>query len=121
MLRTLTESLETLKATQAETAAVLPRPVADEGTQYRECRTLDDILGASDGSQEVPDIILLRCAIADLSGDKKFATAEAIFLVLEGKIPWLRDDEGSVRHVCFHPTRFRDSAEALGRNGYGKR
>lgn len=101
LLGRLTTSLEMLKATQAETAAVLPRLVVDEEGQYRECHTLDDVLKASNESQEAPGVTLLRCAIADLSDDKKPTTAEAIFLVLEGKFSWLRDDAGSVRRVCF--------------------
>lgn len=101
LLGRLTTSLEMLKATQAETAAVLPRLVVDEEGQYRECHTLDDVLKASNESQEAPSVTLLRCAIADLSDDKKPTTAEAIFLVLEGKFSWLRDDAGSVRRVCF--------------------
>ncbi|EPS94305.1 hypothetical protein FOMPIDRAFT_1033410 [Fomitopsis schrenkii] len=98
LLGRLTTSLEMLKATQAETAAVLPRLEVDEEDQYREFQSLDDVLKASGESQDLPDITLLRCAIADLSADKKPTTAEAIFLVLEGKVSWLRDDEGSVRH-----------------------
>ena len=92
----------------------------DEDVRYRKCQTVDDVLKASDGAQNVPDSTLLRCAIADLSGDKKPATTEAIFLVLEGKIPWLRDDEGSVRHVCFFLHCFWETTKALGRNDYCK-
>ncbi|KAH9833750.1 uncharacterized protein C8Q71DRAFT_725515 [Rhodofomes roseus] len=99
LLRRLAGSLESLKAAQAETAAVLPRPALVDEAHYKECQTLDEVIQTSEGSQDVPDVTLLRCALADLVAETKPATAEAIFLVLDGKVPWLRDEEGSVRHV----------------------
>ncbi|KAH9927260.1 uncharacterized protein B0H18DRAFT_1003752 [Fomitopsis serialis] len=98
LLGRLAASLESLKATQGETVAVLPRPAPAEDVHYGQCQTLDEVVKASESSQDVPDVTLLRCALADLAAEKKPATPEAMFLVLEGKITWMKDDEGSVRH-----------------------
>ncbi|KZT70377.1 hypothetical protein DAEQUDRAFT_668036 [Daedalea quercina L-15889] len=101
LLDRLTALLEELKSTRAETAVVLPRPALASEAHYRECQTLDDVLKVSGENQDVPDVTLLRCAITELFDEKKPATSEAIFFVLEGKIPWLRGggDEGGARHL----------------------
>ncbi|CCM00676.1 uncharacterized protein FIBRA_02715 [Fibroporia radiculosa] len=107
LLHRLTASLEQLKETRAETAAVLPRPELFRDARYGQCQTLDDVLSASTDVSEnketskdeasgrnVPPETLLRCAIADVVKTEQKPTSEAIFVHLEGKMPWLREEDG---------------------------
>lgn len=110
LLGKLTASLESLKTTQEATHAVLPRPDPYSDHQYGNCQTLDEIIAASQDRRDVPEITLLRCALADLVAQNKKPTTEEVFLVLETKFPWLKEEEGaaflvrsmSSRSSCAH-------------------
>ncbi|KIP12749.1 hypothetical protein PHLGIDRAFT_97395 [Phlebiopsis gigantea 11061_1 CR5-6] len=94
LLGRLTESLEALKASQAETFAALPRPEAYTiPPSYRHCQSLDDVVNAAGDARDIPHIPLLRYAAAELSSQKAKPTAEAIFQLLESKLPWIQTEE----------------------------
>lgn len=76
------------------------------------CKTLDEVLGVaekghaklkdSEGHESlniplIPPVTLLRCGISDFErvGEGKKPTTEDVFLILEGKIPWLTLPSGA--------------------------
>jgi len=93
LLAKLTTSLESLKTTQAETNRVLPTPDPYQDSLYGQCHTLDEIVATSEGKRDVPDFALLRCAIADITAQKKQTTTEEVFAILETKLPWLKEED----------------------------
>ncbi|KAJ7752788.1 hypothetical protein DFH07DRAFT_519100 [Mycena maculata] len=102
LIRKLNSSLAALKESQADTAAVLPKPEPHkELSAFAACLSLDALLEqAKKQSVEVagiPAISLLRCAIADFrkGSDSRNPKTEEVFRVLEGKIPWLVSDDGA--------------------------
>ncbi|EPQ59120.1 hypothetical protein GLOTRDRAFT_136081 [Gloeophyllum trabeum ATCC 11539] len=92
----LNKSLETLKDTQKESYADIPRSDPfKEPPEYRVCRTIDDILTVcEDRLDDVPRYTLLRCALAEFTAEGKEPTAQTLFERLRGKIPWLDTPEG---------------------------
>ncbi|KZT06413.1 uncharacterized protein LAESUDRAFT_759261 [Laetiporus sulphureus 93-53] len=95
LLSRFTESLESLKATQEETFAVLPRPEPWSDARFGHCQTLDELAKATEDVQDVPEVTLLRCAIADVVSAGKKPTAEELFLSLEAKLPWLKEESAA--------------------------
>ncbi|EKM59307.1 uncharacterized protein PHACADRAFT_249711 [Phanerochaete carnosa HHB-10118-sp] len=94
LLTRLTSSIEELKATQNETFAVLPLPPAYKvEPPYAECKTLDDVASAAGESRDIPHILLLERAIAEINSKKQKATAEAILQLLETKFPWIQSEK----------------------------
>lgn len=101
-MRKLTASLSTLKESHSESLAELPRhDTFHEPEEFAQTRSLAQVLkklGDVDPNYtSIPPVTLLRCAIADFTkgkpGDDFQPTTEDIFLLLEGKIPWLATDE----------------------------
>ena len=84
-----------------ESLADLPRHDAFfEAEEYAAMLSLGQVLKKL-GDKEpdyttIPPVTLLRCAIADFtkgkSGDDLQPTTEDVFLLLEGRIPWLATD-----------------------------
>lgn len=96
LLTQLTASIEELKTTQDATFALLPSPPAySVEPPYAECKTLDDVRHVAGESREIPHVLLLERAIAELKSKKQQPTAEAILQLLEAKFPWLQSDEGA--------------------------
>ncbi|KAJ7490299.1 hypothetical protein B0H11DRAFT_1019220 [Mycena galericulata] len=102
LIRRLNTSLAALKESQADSAAVLPKPEPyKEPAAFAACVSIDALLEqAKTESIEVAGISaisLLRCAIADFrkGPDSRNPRTEELFQVLEGKIPWLVSDEGA--------------------------
>lgn len=103
LLAKLTSSLEALKASQTETFSVLPRPPSYRlPPKYKDCQSLDDIVAVSEDSHDLPHIPLLQYAIAELSSQKAKPTAEAIFQLLESKLPWIQAEEDAKFEVRPH-------------------
>ncbi|TFK28859.1 hypothetical protein FA15DRAFT_678250 [Coprinopsis marcescibilis] len=103
LMRRLTASLLSLKESQSESLAALPRSDPyHELAPFAQARSLSQTLKVLDKEEpdysRVPPVTLLRCAIADLSkgksGDEARPTTEDVFLLLEGQIPWLASVEG---------------------------
>ncbi|EFI27679.1 hypothetical protein CC1G_14604 [Coprinopsis cinerea okayama7 len=102
LMQKLTASLASLKEAQTQSLAELPRhDPYHERPQFAKCRTLSQVLktlgdGEPDYSQ-IPPVTLLRCAISELAkgktGDEALPSTEEVFLILEGKIPWLASPE----------------------------
>ncbi|KAI0960456.1 hypothetical protein AcW1_004963 [Taiwanofungus camphoratus] len=93
LLTRLTTRLRALKTTQEATFAVLPKAEPFTDTRYGHCRTLDEVVSASEDKRDVPESTLLRCAIEDLTSQGRKATTEEIVLALETKLPWLKSEE----------------------------
>ncbi|RXW21940.1 hypothetical protein EST38_g3906 [Candolleomyces aberdarensis] len=103
LMTKLTESLSSYKDQQKEDFASLPK--ADpcrESPTFSRCKSVGQILKTFGETEpdffSIPPVSLLRCAISDFSkrnteGDPN-PTAEEIFRVLEGRIPWLLTEEG---------------------------
>ncbi|OCB84572.1 hypothetical protein A7U60_g8558 [Sanghuangporus baumii] len=87
--------LPELKASQAETHAVLPAPSASyEPKQFAEFHKLEKLGIERDTPIEVPEFTLLRCTIEGLLAEGKKATKEELFALLEERFSWLKTDEG---------------------------
>ncbi|KAJ7129385.1 hypothetical protein C8R44DRAFT_872660 [Mycena epipterygia] len=102
LIRKLNTSLAALKESQAEVAAVLPKPEPHkEPVTFAACLSIDALLEQAKAQQiEIPGISaisLLRCAISDFrkSSESRNPRTEEVFQVLEGKIPWLVTPEGA--------------------------
>ena len=101
LLSQLNESLKSFKESQAKTFEVLPAPEPKyEPVDFRDLRTLADLLSKVGGEGEaamtdVPPFTVLRCALEELDLSGKKPTREELFDLLEGKIPWLRTEEGA--------------------------
>ncbi|KAI0092193.1 hypothetical protein BDY19DRAFT_990926 [Irpex rosettiformis] len=94
LLKKLTTSIEATKSEQASTFALLPTPEPrKEDPMYAEYKSLEDILVSAKDPTYVPDVTVLRCAIADLEAGKRQATATAILQLLEEKMPWSGSSE----------------------------
>jgi hypothetical protein len=118
----LTESISSYKDQQKEDFAPLPK--ADpyrESPTFSRCKSVGHILKTF-GEEEpdffsIPPVTLLRCAISDFSkrnteGDPN-PTAEEIFRVLEGRIPWLLTEEGYKLKVRASYSRLNSSPYPL--------
>lgn len=91
LLSRLASSIEELKAAQNEMFAVLPPPPTyTVEPPYTECKTLDDVSSAAGESREVPHVLLLERAVAEIASKKEKPTTEAIFQLLEAKFPWIQ-------------------------------
>lgn len=114
LMTRLAASLSSFKETQKEDFSALPH--ADpyrESPPFSRCKSVGQIIKALDEKApdyfSVPNVTLLRCAIADLSKGKSNEdsdpTAEEILRVLEGRIPWLLTEQGYTLKVrimrCF--------------------
>ncbi|KAJ7498668.1 hypothetical protein FB451DRAFT_1358160 [Mycena latifolia] len=102
LIRKLNTSLAALKESQADVAAVLPKPEPHkEPTAFAACLSVDALLEQAKKQEieisAIPAISLLRCAISDLrrSSEARNPTTEEVFQILEGKIPWLVSEEGA--------------------------
>ncbi|KAF7291027.1 hypothetical protein HMN09_01281900 [Mycena chlorophos] len=107
LMRKLNESLAALKASQTSVAAVLPKPIPYRYTEPPElasCTSVDALLNAAKISAQSAEVMnvdtvsLLRCAMEDFrvgSAGNNPNTTE-LFLLLEGKVPFLTTDEGRV-------------------------
>lgn len=94
LLQRLTSSLESTKAEQTSTFALLPTPEQHkEDPIYAEYKTLKDVTVSAKEPRSVPNVTVLRCAIADLEASKQPTTAAAIFSLLEEKMPWSGPEE----------------------------
>ncbi|GLB34034.1 putative peroxisomal membrane anchor protein (Pex14p) conserved region [Lyophyllum shimeji] len=103
LLRRLNESLASLKESQKESHAVLPRPEPfREPPQFRECHSVADVLKVL-GDKEpdmhsIPPVTLLRSGIEGFGkgkdADQAQPTTEDLFQYLEGQLPWLVSDDG---------------------------
>ncbi|KAH7916280.1 hypothetical protein BJ138DRAFT_1053080 [Hygrophoropsis aurantiaca] len=105
LMTRLTESLASLKSTQASAFADLPRPAPfKEDIRYSECQSLDEIIAQRGRSTpdtenaDIEDITLLRCALTELSRDKsgedEGVSTEQLFSHLESKVSLLSGEEG---------------------------
>ncbi|KAL5527163.1 hypothetical protein ACEPAG_5954 [Sanghuangporus baumii] len=95
LLKRLNTSLAELKASQAETHAVLPAPsVSYEPKEFAELHDLEKLGIEKDAPIEVPEFTLLRCTIEALLAEGKKATKEELFALLEERFTWLKTDEG---------------------------
>ncbi|KAL5508475.1 hypothetical protein ACEPAH_6094 [Sanghuangporus vaninii] len=95
LLKRLNTSLAELKASQAETHAVLPAPsVSYEPKEFAELHNLEKFGIERDAPIEVPEFTLLRCTIEGLLAEDKKATKEELFALLEERFSWLKTDEG---------------------------
>jgi hypothetical protein len=100
LLSKLTLSLESLKSAQQETFSVLPQPsVYRVEPSYKDCKSLDDVVATAGDSRNIPHMPLLCYAIAELTSRKERTTAEAIFQLLEAKLPWMQSEEGAQYEV----------------------
>ncbi|KAJ7094529.1 hypothetical protein B0H15DRAFT_126932 [Mycena belliarum] len=102
LIRKLNTSLTALKESQAEVAAVLPRPEPHkEPAPFAACLSIDTLLERAKKQEievsGIPAISLLRCAISDFrkGSDSRNPRTEEVFQVMEGKIPWLVSKEGA--------------------------
>ncbi|GJE84358.1 hypothetical protein PsYK624_004340 [Phanerochaete sordida] len=94
LLTRLTTSIEELRAAQNETFAVLPPPPTYRiEPPYTGCKTLDDVASAAGNSRDIPHVLLLERAIAEISAKKQKPTAEAILQLLEAKFPWIQEED----------------------------
>jgi hypothetical protein len=101
-MRRLTTSLASLKESQAESHAVLPRPQPyREPVRFSGCHSVAEVLeklGEKDPVQDIPPVSLIRCGIQDYAkgreGDASKPTTEGLFQYLEGQVPWLVSEEG---------------------------
>jgi len=94
LLQRLTSSIEAAKAEQSTVFALLPRPEPHkEDAVYADFKSLDDVLASGKDPKAVPSVTLLRCAIRDLVMNEQKATTEAIFRLIEDKMPWMRPEE----------------------------
>lgn len=108
-MRRLTTSLSSLKESQAESFAVLPRaePYKETGA-FPDCHSVADVLRQVEERSlaipDIPPITLLRCGIKDLgrgkADDEAKPTTEELFRFLEGTIPWFTSEEGLNFEVC---------------------
>ncbi|KAJ7167461.1 hypothetical protein C8R46DRAFT_250404 [Mycena filopes] len=102
LIQKLNASLATLKESQAEVAAVLPKPEPHkEPFAFEACLSMDALLEQAKKQNTeisaVSEISLLRCAISDFrkGSEARNPRTEEVFRVMEGKIPWLVSDEGA--------------------------
>ena len=97
-------SLISLKSTQAETFAILPKPKPRplEESKYLNAHSLDDLSELDalevDKPLNVPEFTLLRCAIEGC-GEKK-PTSQQLFELLEARFEWLKTEKGRLYEVC---------------------
>ncbi|KAH6915032.1 hypothetical protein BKA70DRAFT_563466 [Coprinopsis sp. MPI-PUGE-AT-0042] len=103
-MQKLTISLAALKESHSESLAELPRQNPYfEPEDFAQTRSLTQVLkklGDTDPDYtSVPPVTLLRCSIADFTkgktGEDSQPTTEDIFLLLEGKIPWLASEKAN--------------------------
>jgi hypothetical protein len=96
LLNRLHTSLEELRAEQATSVALLPRPppaAVREDKQWAGCHSLDDIMlvsGTEDATRQIPKVSALRCAVEELAAKENRPpfTAE-VLSVLRERMPWL--------------------------------
>ncbi|KAF7301891.1 hypothetical protein MIND_00755100 [Mycena indigotica] len=107
LMQKLHESLTTLKQAQADVTSVLPKPEPfryNEPPELASCTSIDTLLQAAKTTGQSPEISkvdlvsLLRCGIADFAAGavERNPNTTELFLLLEGKIPFLVSDEGRV-------------------------
>ncbi|KAJ4471161.1 hypothetical protein J3R30DRAFT_3299867, partial [Lentinula aciculospora] len=103
LLQKLNISLQSLKETQTQSYAPLPRPNPhQEPSLFADCHSLLDLLNRSETHHlevnELPHLTLLRCAWEDFRKLPDCADSnprtEELFQVLESRIPWLVSDAG---------------------------
>ncbi|KAF9076978.1 hypothetical protein BDP27DRAFT_1379862 [Rhodocollybia butyracea] len=103
LLSKLNESLKSLKETQVECFAPLPRPNPHkEPFAFSGCHSLLDVLKEAEIQKlelsKLPHLTLLRCGWEDFRRLPDCADGnprtEELFQVLESRIPWLVTDEG---------------------------
>ncbi|KAF9058060.1 hypothetical protein BJ165DRAFT_103482 [Panaeolus papilionaceus] len=103
LLRKLTTSLASLKESQTESFAVLPK--ADPYREPSECAAAQSLKGLVELSGEkesdfakLPPQTVLRCAITNFgegkTGDAAVPTTQDLFRYMEGNVTWLLTDEG---------------------------
>lgn len=119
-MRGLTASLASLKESQAESYAALPRPeLYKEPIKFAACYSVASVLKETEDKtsemQEMPPITLIRCGIADFNigkeGDLAKPTTEELFQYLEGQIPWLVSEDGLKYEVSLSCFQLRDLAD----------
>ncbi|KAK7060408.1 hypothetical protein VNI00_001173 [Paramarasmius palmivorus] len=106
LLKKLHTSAGSVKASQAKTFALLPRPDPyRENSTYGDCHSLLDVLQVAEKTQtqvwDIPHVTLLRCGIEEFRSRRRAdsespvdPTTEELFQVLESRIPWLVSDDG---------------------------
>ncbi|KAJ3786566.1 hypothetical protein GGU10DRAFT_290006 [Lentinula aff. detonsa] len=103
LLKKLNASLKSLKETQTQCYALLPRPDPHkEPSAFAGCHSLLDVLTEAETHKleisELPHLTLLRCAWEDFRKLPDCADSnprtEELFQVLESRIPWLVSAEG---------------------------
>jgi hypothetical protein len=129
LMRRLTTSLASLKESQAESHAVLPRPQPyREPVRFSGCHSVAEVLeklGEKDPVQDIPPVSLIRCGIQDYAkgreGDASKPTTEGLFQYLEGQVPWLVSEEGSkyevslnILHTHVYAKPSLDATKAMG-------
>ncbi|THH07746.1 hypothetical protein EW146_g9218 [Bondarzewia mesenterica] len=93
LLSKLTSSLSEMKETQKASFEILPHPEPyKEEARYAQCSTLDDVVAASEGKQDIPEIALLRCALADFAKQGQQPSLEELFREVSTKLPWFESD-----------------------------
>ncbi|KAI0321946.1 hypothetical protein OF83DRAFT_1236464 [Amylostereum chailletii] len=118
LLSRLSESLQGFRDTQRDSFAVLPKPsLGRELPQYSSCQTVDEIVLASSGRNDLPEHSLLRCALADFKLDGKEPTTEELFHVMCKKLPWLEADapyQERLWNTLNESPRFQNATEVVG-------
>jgi hypothetical protein len=103
LLRRLTTTLASLKESQAESYAVLPRPRPyKEPVIFADCHSLAELLGQLEEKdlaiQDIPTVSFVRCGVEDFGkgreGDAAKPTTHEFFQFLESQVPWLVSEEG---------------------------
>ncbi|KAI5893931.1 uncharacterized protein SCHCODRAFT_02500613 [Schizophyllum commune H4-8] len=113
LMKRFNTSLKSTKVSLTEDFKDLPRPDPNtEPVKWRDCHTVKAALQQAEAEKvevgDIPTVTLLRCALEELKGREKkegaerkkegaLPTTEDVFRVLEGRIPWLLSEEGSVR------------------------
>lgn len=129
LLRRLTTSMGSLKESQAESYAALPRPDPyRETSQFNACHSIVDVLTAlgdkKPDTDNLPPISLIRCGIEEYgkgkAGDQTKPSTEELFQLLEDRVPWLVSEEGLVYEVSFSQSSTSRSMEPFYSKNFGK-
>jgi hypothetical protein len=95
LLERFNKSVKELKDSQESQLDNLPRlPPFHEAETFTKCETVEAALAAAGDVNRVPDVTLLRCAIAAyLAEHKRGPTSEELFASLEAQAPSIVEDE----------------------------
>ncbi|PSR93767.1 hypothetical protein PHLCEN_2v4662 [Hermanssonia centrifuga] len=95
LLKRLNVSLESVKAAQKDAFTLLPQPqLCREDPKYSSCHSLDEVAEVAGDSRDIPSLTILRCAIEELGSQNQLESTEAVFKLIETKLPWIRSEEG---------------------------